>query len=191
MAGGRPARRRRLRQRSAAGQRGRIRSGRHGHDVRGQHARPWPYGGQVNRCVDYLLACAQPSGFIAGPTPAAGRCMATASPPCSWPSATAWRPGPSCATNWPRRSNSSLIARTRRAAGATTRPGRGDVSVTVCQIMALRAARQRRPLRAAPNRRSGHRLRQAKPKRRRRIHVHDPRRRERLSPFRRRRDGPL
>ncbi len=50
-----------------------------------------PYGAQVDRCVDYILANTQRRAASSTcPTPpATGRCTATASPRCSWPSATA------------------------------------------------------------------------------------------------------
>ena len=64
-----------------------------------------------------------------------------------------------------------------------------DISVTVCQVMALRAARNAGLFVPTRDDRPVDRLRQAEPERRRRLHVHDPRRRKRVSALGRRRGG--
>ena len=73
----------------------------------------------------------------------------------------------------PRRSSSSSTRRTTEG-GWRYQPVRdeADISVTVCEVMALRAARNAGLLRAARNDGQEHRIRQEMPERRRRLHVH-------------------
>ena len=128
---------------AAPRQRGRLRLGGHGHDVGRQHARPRPLW-RPNEPLRRLSSWPTPSRAASspGPTPATARCTATASPRCSWPNATACRRGPNCAKNSPRPCRLSSTARTKTG-GWRYQPVRADadISVTVCQIMALRAAR--------------------------------------------------
>ena len=71
-------------------QRGRLRTGRHGLHVRRQHARPRPYGSNVERASTTSWPTRRRAASSTCPTPAAtGRCTATASPRCFWPNATA------------------------------------------------------------------------------------------------------
>jgi hypothetical protein len=100
------------------------------------------YGGRINRCVDYLLANAQPSGFIAGPdtshSPMYGHGFATMflaecygmsrQPDLREKLAKAVK---------------IIVGSQNKDGGWRYQPVRADadISVTVCQIMALRAAR--------------------------------------------------
>ena len=122
MAGLAAARRRQLQRRLVPRQRGGLRAGRHGDDGGRQHARPRPLrrAGEPLRRLPAGQHAAERLHLRPRFEPTA-RCTATDSPRCSWPSATACRRGPSCATNCRRPSKSSSIARTSRAAGDTSR----------------------------------------------------------------------
>ena len=89
----------------------------------------------------------------------------------------------------------NLIVNTQNSEGGWRyQPQRrdADISVTICQVMALRAARNAGLLRAARNDRPLHRVRQAQPERRRRLHVHAARGRpKRVSAVGRRRRGTV
>jgi hypothetical protein len=101
-----------------------------------------PYGAQVNRCVDYLLASAQPSGFISGPDSSHG-------PMYGHGFATMFLA--ECYGMSPRRELRDKLSKAvkiivnsqNKQGGWRYQPVRGDadISVTVCQVMALRAAR--------------------------------------------------
>ena len=102
-----------------------------------------PYGGQVNRCVDYLLASAQPSGFICGPD------SATHGPMYGHGFATMFLG--ECYGMSPRQElRDKLENAVKLIVNCQNKDGGwryapikndADISVTVCQIMALRAAR--------------------------------------------------
>ncbi len=145
-----------------------------------------PYGEHVNKCIDYILANAKPSGFLNGPDTATHGPMyghgfaAMFLAECHGMSS---RPELRDALN----RAVKLIANSQNNDGGWRYyPQRADadISVTVCQVMALRRP-ERRHLRIARGRRPFDRLRQTQPEPGRRFHVHDPRRRKRLSPFRR------
>ena len=110
------------------------------------------------------------------------RCTGTDSPPCSWPNATACLPEPELrdALN----KAVKLIADTQNNDGGWRYlPQRedADISVTACQVMALRRP-QRRHLRAPRRDRPLDQLYQAEPEPGRRFHVQDSRRRKRAFP---------
>ena len=101
-----------------------------------------PYGAQVNRCVGYLLANTQPSGFIAGPDASRG-------PMYGHGFATMFLA--ECYGMTPRSELREKLAKAvkiivnsqNREGGWRYQPVQepADISVTVCQVMALRAAR--------------------------------------------------
>ncbi|MCE5267941.1 MAG: prenyltransferase [Planctomycetaceae bacterium] len=101
-----------------------------------------PYGAQVNRCVDYLLASAQPSGFITGRDashgPMYGHGFATMFlAECYGMSRRAeLREKLSKAVKL-------IVECQNKQGGWRYQPVRADadISVTVCEMMALRAAR--------------------------------------------------
>ncbi len=70
------------------------------------------------------------------------RCTVTVLPPCSWPRSTECGPIPQCVRNWCKAVR--LIVDTQNDEGGWRyQPERreADISVTICQVMALRAAR--------------------------------------------------
>jgi hypothetical protein len=101
------------------------------------------YGSQVNRCVDYLIASAQPSGFINGPD------TATHGPMYGHGFATMFLG--ECYGMSPRAElRDKLEKAVKLIVNCQNKEGGwryfpikadADLSVTVCQIMALRAAR--------------------------------------------------
>lgn len=101
-----------------------------------------PYGGPINRCLDYLLRNTQPSGFIVGPDTSRG-------PMYGHGFATMFLA--ECYGMSPRTELREKLAKAVKIiincqngeGGWRYQPVRADadVSVTVCQIMALRAAR--------------------------------------------------
>jgi hypothetical protein len=101
-----------------------------------------PYGRQVGRCVDYLLAATQPSGFITGPDSSYG-------PMYGHGFATMFLA--ECYGMSPRgelreklsKAVKIIINSQNKEGGWRYQPVRGeaDISVTVCEVMALRAAR--------------------------------------------------
>ena len=101
-----------------------------------------PYGERVERAVDYLLAIAQPSGFIVEPT------STTQGPMYSHGFATLFLAecyGMSQANGPPRkaRPGREVIVNTQNKEGGWRyypKTNDADISVTVCQVMALRAA---------------------------------------------------
>jgi prenyltransferase beta subunit len=102
-----------------------------------------PYGHEVDRCVDYLLACSQQSGFISAPASAShgpmyGHGFATL--------ALAETYGMSKRPEMREKLSKAvkLIVNTQNKDGGWRYyPQRADadISVTICQMMALRAAR--------------------------------------------------
>jgi squalene cyclase len=101
-----------------------------------------PYGGQLNRCVEYLLQCAQPSGFIAGPNassqPMYGHGFAT----MFLAECCGMSPRPELREKLAKAVN-IIVNSQNKEGGWRYKPVRdeADISVTVCEIMALRAAR--------------------------------------------------
>lgn len=101
-----------------------------------------PYGKSLNRCVDYLLANSQPSGFIVGPETTHG-------PMYGHGFATMFLG--ECYGMSPRAELREKLAKAvklivgcqNKDGGWRYQPVRADadISVTVCEIMALRAAR--------------------------------------------------
>ncbi|MBN2578480.1 MAG: terpene cyclase/mutase family protein [Pirellulales bacterium] len=103
-----------------------------------------PYGRNVDRCVDYLLSCAQPSGFINGPD------TATHGPMYGHGFATLFLAecyGMSARPDLHEKLSAAvrLIVNTQNKEGGWRYFPRitedADISVTVCEVMALRAAR--------------------------------------------------
>jgi len=102
-----------------------------------------PFGQQVTRCVDYVLMCAQPSGMILSPSdvshgPMYGHGFATMF------LAEVYGMTPDSAVREKLSRAVQLIVNTQNEEGGWRyKPERADadVSVTVCQVMALRAAR--------------------------------------------------
>jgi hypothetical protein len=101
-----------------------------------------PYGTQVNRCIDYLLAAAQPSGFIAGPEPNTGPMYGHGFATMFLAESYGMSPRPELREKLAKAVN-IIINSQNKQGGWRYQPVRADadVSVTVCQIMALRAAR--------------------------------------------------
>ncbi len=101
-----------------------------------------PYGERVEKAVDYLLACAQPSGFIVEPTPT------TQGPMYSHGFATLFLAecyGMSRRTELRDKLGLAvqLIVNSQNKEGGWRyypKKEDADISVTVCQVMALRAA---------------------------------------------------
>jgi hypothetical protein len=101
-----------------------------------------PYGRQLNHCLDYLLAATRPSGFISGPDSSYG-------PMYGHGFATMFLA--ECYGMSPRaelrdklsKAVKIIVNSQNKEGGWRYQPVRGDadVSVTVCQVMALRAAR--------------------------------------------------
>ena len=151
-----------------------------------------PYGGQVNRCVDYLLANTQPSGFIAGPDashgPMYGHGFATMFLAECYGMSPAARPARK--TGQGRQAHRQQPEQRRRLALSAGPRRRRHLGHRLRDHGPAGGA-ERRALRAQRNDRPRDRLRQAQPERRRRLHVHDPGRRERLPALGRRRGGPL
>jgi len=103
-----------------------------------------PYGRQVNRCVDYLIASAQQSGFIsmprgAGHGPMYGHGFAT----LFLAECYGMSPRPELRETLAKAVK--LIENTQNGEGGwryfPQRADVADISVTICQMMALRAAR--------------------------------------------------
>ena len=106
-----------------------------------------PFGKNIDRCVKFIsyLRAGQRL-HLASPAPARTTCTATASPRCSSPRSTACRTGPtSTATVGDKlRKAVKLTCQCQNDAGGWRyQPVKSDadLSVTICQIMALRAAR--------------------------------------------------
>jgi len=101
-----------------------------------------PYGSQLNRCVDYLLASSQPSGFIAGPDASRGPMYGHGFATMFLAECYGMSPRPELRQKLTR-AVKIIVNCQNRGGGWRYQPVRddADISVTVCQIMALRAAR--------------------------------------------------
>ena len=101
-----------------------------------------PYGGPVSRCVDYLLACAQPSGFIAGPDASRGPMYGHGFATMFLAECYGMSPRPELREKLAK-AVKLIVNCQNKDGGWRYQPVRADadISVTVCQIMALRAAR--------------------------------------------------
>ena len=103
-----------------------------------------PYGGQVNRAVDFLLASAQPSGFINGPdTSTHGPMYGHGFAAMFLGECYGMSPRPELREKLEKAVK--LIVNCQNKEGGwryfPIKADAADISVTVCQIMALRAAR--------------------------------------------------
>jgi hypothetical protein len=101
-----------------------------------------PYGGQVNRCVDYILTNAQPSGFIAGPDASRGPMYGHGFATMFLAECYGMSPRPELREKLAK-AVAMIVGCQNKQGGWRYQPVRddADVSVTVCQVMALRAAR--------------------------------------------------
>lgn len=101
-----------------------------------------PYGAQVNRCVDYLLASAQPSGFIAGPDASRGPMYGHGFATMFLAECYGMSARPELRDRLAK-AVSIIVNSQNKEGGWRYQAVRADadISVTVCQIMALRAAR--------------------------------------------------
>jgi hypothetical protein len=100
------------------------------------------YGAQLNRCIDYLLQCAQPSGFITGPDNSSGPMYGHGLATMFLAECYGMSHRPELREKLTR-AVSLIVNCQNQQGGWRYQPVRdqADVSVTVCQIMALRAAR--------------------------------------------------
>jgi prenyltransferase beta subunit len=102
-----------------------------------------PYGRQVNRCVDYLLANTQPSGFISGPDSSYGPMYGHGFATMFLAECYGMSPRPELREKLSK-AVKIIVDSQNKEGGWRYQPARvaaADVSVTVCQVMALRAAR--------------------------------------------------
>ncbi len=101
-----------------------------------------PYGGPLNRCVDYLLASTQPSGFIAGPDASRGPMYGHGFATMFLAECYGMSPRPELRDKLTR-AVKIIVNCQNKDGGWRYQPVRADadISVTVCEIMALRAAR--------------------------------------------------
>ncbi|MEN6449124.1 MAG: prenyltransferase/squalene oxidase repeat-containing protein, partial [Thermoguttaceae bacterium] len=101
-----------------------------------------PYGGNVNRCVDYLLANVQPSGFITGADASYGPMYGHGFATMFLAECYGMSPRPELREKLGR-SVKLIVQCQNKQGGWRYQPVRADadISVTVCQMMALRAAR--------------------------------------------------
>jgi hypothetical protein len=101
-----------------------------------------PYGAQLNRCVGYLLECAQPSGFIAGPDASRGPMYGHGFATMFLAECYGMSPRPDLREKLTR-AVKIVVNSQNKDGGWRYQPVReqADISVTVCEIMALRAAR--------------------------------------------------
>lgn len=101
-----------------------------------------PYGESLNRSIDYLLASAQPSGFITGPDANRGPMYGHGFATMFLAECYGMSPRPELREKL---SNAVkiIVSSQNKEGGWRYQPVRADadVSVTVCEIMALRAAR--------------------------------------------------
>ena len=142
-----------------------------------------PYGDHVERCIDFILANTQESGFINVPGtsshgPMYGHGFATLFLAEAYGMTQRGRHSRQADQGRePDRQHAEQRRRLALSAGAARRRHFGD------DLPGDGAARraQRRLVRAARDDRPLHRVRQAEPERRRRLHVHDPRRAKRVS----------
>jgi hypothetical protein len=100
-----------------------------------------PYGAQINRCIDYLLSNTQPSGFIAGPDASRGPMYGHGFATMFSAECYGMSPRPELREKLAR-AVTIIINAQNKEGGWRYQPVRADadISVTVCQIMALRAA---------------------------------------------------
>ncbi len=102
-----------------------------------------PYGPQVARCVDYLLGCARPSGLIAGPDSGSGPMYGHGFAAMFLAECHGMSPKPELREKLAKAA--ALIVNAQNKQGGwryqPVQVEAADVSVTVCQLMALRAAR--------------------------------------------------
>ncbi len=100
-----------------------------------------PYGAQVNRCVDYLLANTQPSGFVAGPNSTYGPMYGHGFATMFLAECCGMSPRPELCEKLAKAVKIILNSQNKQG-GWRYQPVRSDadVSVTVCQVMALRTA---------------------------------------------------
>jgi len=96
----------------------------------------------MSRCVDYLLACAQPSGFIAGPDASRGPMYGHGFATMFLAECYGMSPRPELREKLAK-AVKLIVNCQNKDGGWRYQPVRADadISVTVCQIMALRAAR--------------------------------------------------
>ncbi len=101
-----------------------------------------PYGGQTSRCVDYLLANSQPSGFIAGHDPSHGPMYGHGFATMFLAECYGMSPRPELREKLSK-AITIIVNSQNKDGGWRYEPIRrdADISVTVCEIMALRAAR--------------------------------------------------
>lgn len=101
-----------------------------------------PYGGHVNCCIDYLLANAQPSGFIAGPDASSGPMYGHGFATMFLAECYGMSPRPELREKLSA-AVKLIVNSQNKDGGWRYQPVRdnADISVTVCEIMALRAAR--------------------------------------------------
>lgn len=101
-----------------------------------------PYGRQVARCVDYLLANEQSSGFISGPDASHGPMYGHGFATMFLAECYGMSPRPELRDKLSK-AVKIIVNSQNKEGGWRYQPVRADadVSVTVCQIMALRAAR--------------------------------------------------
>jgi len=101
-----------------------------------------PYGAQVSRCVDYLLANTQPSGFICGPDSSHGPMYGHGFATMFLAECYGMSHRPELREKLSK-AVKIIVNSQNKQGGWRYSPVRGDadISVTVCQVMALRAAR--------------------------------------------------
>ena len=101
-----------------------------------------PYGGQLGRCLDYLLGSTQPSGFIAGPDASRGPMYGHGFATMFLADCYGMSPRPELRDKLTKAVR-IIVNCQNKDGGWRYQPVRADadISVTVCQIMALRAAR--------------------------------------------------
>ena len=102
-----------------------------------------PYGQHVNRCVVYLLANTQPSGFISGPDSSYGPMYGHGFATMFLAECYGMSPRPELRDKLSK-AVKIIVDSQNKEGGWRYQPVRvaaADISVTVCQIMALRAAR--------------------------------------------------
>jgi hypothetical protein len=101
-----------------------------------------PYGGNINRCVDYLLGNTQPSGFIAGPDASRGPMYGHGFATMFLAECYGMSPKPTLRDKLAKAVKIIVNAQNKEG-GWRYQPVKADadISVTVCQVMALRAAR--------------------------------------------------
>ena len=101
-----------------------------------------PHGGPLNQCVDYLLDRARPSGFIAGPDAGRGPMYGHGFATMFLAECYGMSPRPELRGKLSK-AVKIIIQSQNKEGGWRYQPVRdeADISVTVCEIMALRAAR--------------------------------------------------